>query len=80
MGLVGTVPVAVHFCGVRPFRRIVLGFGFGVGLFLLDLVLDVVVGLSLKKQKATQPNIEEAVAIELKELREQQLAEAAQTA
>ena len=32
MGLVGTVPVAVYFCGVRPFRRIVLGFGFAVFL------------------------------------------------
>lgn len=52
----------------------------GIGLFLLDLVIDIVVGISLKKQKATQPNIEEAVAIELKALREEQLAEAAQMA
>lgn len=52
----------------------------GIGLFLLDLVIDIVVGISLKKQKAAQPNIEEAVEIELKELREQRLAEAAQTA
>ena len=55
-------------------------FLVGIGLFLLDLVIDIVVGISLKKQKATQPGLEEAVEIELRELREQQLAEAAQTA
>ena len=55
-------------------------FLVGIGLFLLDLVIDIVVGVSLKKQKATQPGLEEAVKIELRELREQQLAEAAQTA
>ena len=43
-------------------------------------MIDIVVGISLKKQKATQPGLEEAVEIELRELREQQLAEAAQTA
>lgn len=42
----------------------------GIGLFLLDLVIDLVVGLSLRKQKKTQPTIDEAVEIELKALRE----------
>lgn len=42
----------------------------GIGLFLLDLVVDLVVGLSLRKQKKNQPTIDEAVEIELKELRE----------
>ncbi|MGN0520288.1 MAG: hypothetical protein ACI4LB_06050 [Candidatus Fimenecus sp.] len=42
----------------------------GIGLFLLDLVVDLIVGLSLRKQKKTQPTIDEAVEIELKELRE----------
>lgn len=43
----------------------------GVGLFLLDLVIDVVVGVGLRKQRKTQPTIDEAVEKELKELREQ---------
>lgn len=42
----------------------------GIGLFLLDLVVDLVVGLSLRKQKKNQPTMDEAVEIELKELRE----------
>lgn len=42
----------------------------GIGLFLLDLVVDLVVGLSLRKQKKNQPTIDEAVEIELNELRE----------
>lgn len=42
----------------------------GIGLFLLDLVMDIVVGISLRKQKKTQPTIDEAVEIELKTLRE----------
>ncbi len=42
----------------------------GIGLFLLDLVIDIVVGLGLKKQKAAQPTLEEAIAAELKALRE----------
>ena len=43
----------------------------GVGLFLLDLVIDVVVGVGLRKQRKTQPTIDEAVEKELKELRKQ---------
>ena len=46
----------------------------GIGLFLLDLVVDLVVGLSLRKQKKTQPTIDEAVALELKALREETVA------
>lgn len=42
----------------------------GIGLFLLDLVVDLVVGLSLRKQKKNQPTMDEAVEIELNELRE----------
>ena len=42
----------------------------GIGLFLLDLVVDLAVGLSLRKQKKTQPTMNEAVEIELKALRE----------
>lgn len=42
----------------------------GIGLFLLDLVIDLVVGLGLKKQKATQPTEAEAIEAELKALRE----------
>lgn len=42
----------------------------GIGLFLLDLVIDIIVGLGLKKQKATQPTLEEAIEAELKALRE----------
>lgn len=42
----------------------------GIGLFLLDLVIDIIVGLGLKKQKATQPTLDEAIAAELKALRE----------
>lgn len=45
-------------------------FLLGIGLFLLDLVIDIVVGVSLHKQRKTQPTIEEAVEQELKELRE----------
>ncbi len=52
----------------------------GIGLFLLDLILDIVVGVSLKKQKAAQPSIDEAVEIELRELREQDAENAAQIA
>lgn len=42
----------------------------GIGLFLLDLIVDLVVGLSLRKQKKNQPTMDEAVEIELNELRE----------
>ena len=42
----------------------------GIGLFLLDLVIDIVAGVGLRKQKKTQPTIDQAVEQELKELRE----------
>ena len=47
-----------------------LWYLLGIGLFLLDLVIDLVVGLGLKKQKKTQPSQEEAIEAELKALRE----------
>lgn len=50
----------------------------GIGLFALDLVVDIVVGMGLKKQKAEQPNLEEAVRIELLELREKEQENAAE--
>lgn len=44
-------------------------FLVGIGLFLLDLVVDLAVGLSLRRQKKTQPGLEEAVELELEALR-----------
>lgn len=52
----------------------------GLGLFLLDLVIDIVVGVGLRKQKKTQPTIDEAVQNELRELRERELEQAAEIA
>lgn len=43
----------------------------GVGLFLLDLGVDIAVGVSLHRQKKSQPTIEEAVEQELAALRAQ---------
>ena len=48
----------------------------GLGLFLLDLVIDIVAGVGLRKQKKTQPTIDQAVEQELKELRERELEQA----
>ena len=52
----------------------------GLGLFLLDLVIDIVAGLGLRKQKKTQPTIDQAVEQELKELRERELEQATEIA
>ena len=52
----------------------------GIGLFLLDLVIDIVVGVSLRKQKKTQPTIDEAVQNELRELREREMEQATEIA
>ena len=48
-----------------------LGFGFIVGcvLFLVNVVMNVVVGKGLKKQLNEQPSLEEFVANEIAELR-----------
>ena len=50
-----------------------LGFGFIVGcvLFLVNVVMNVVVGKGLKKQLNEQPSLEEFVANEIAELRKQ---------
>ena len=48
-----------------------LGFGFIVGcvLFLVNVMMNVVVGKGLKKQLNEQPSLEEFVANEIAELR-----------
>ncbi|MBQ8766011.1 MAG: hypothetical protein IJZ16_04345 [Clostridia bacterium] len=50
-----------------------LGFGFIVGcvLFLVNVVMNIIVGKGLKKQLNEQPSIDEFVANEIAELRKQ---------
>ena len=47
-----------------------LSFAFivGIALFLLNMILNIIVGLSLKKQKKEQPTIDEAAADEIEKL------------
>lgn len=50
-----------------------LGFGFIVGcvLFLVNVVMNIIVGKGLKKQMSEQPSLDEFVANEIAELRKQ---------
>ena len=43
-------------------------FFVGIALFLLNMTLNIIVGLSFRKQKREQPTIDEAAAIEIEKL------------
>ncbi|MBO4338421.1 MAG: hypothetical protein J5877_00675 [Clostridia bacterium] len=43
-------------------------FFVGIALFLLNMILNIIVGIGLSKQKKEQPTIEEATAVEIEKL------------
>lgn len=48
------------------------GYAIGIALFFANIVINVLTSKSFKKQLKEQPSLEEAIELELKEVREQQ--------